>query len=258
MSNSEARKLILVADDQAFIRSLLVSMLRELGYRTQEASDGSHAVQQLVLRPDAVILDHRMAGWTGLEILQQIRCGDTSRPRDLPVLMLTGHADEHIVRVAGELDVSALLTKPVSKVQLKARLDSATKVKMKLKEPQDYARVNVARAECAAEPRRTSNAWILKDAIFPRKSSYLSAADMARRAGAAATEAPDGNLHYSRIKPGMSLANDLYSDSGRLIVAAGLELSEEMVKRLARICEENPDLRYLSVRPPKQSPAPTN
>ena len=53
-------------------------------------------------------------------------------------------------RVAG-LEVAALLTKPVSKVQLKARLDSATKAKMTLKEPRDYAQVNVAPAECAAE-----------------------------------------------------------------------------------------------------------
>ncbi len=251
MSNYEARKLILVADDQSFIRSLLVSMLRELGYRTQEAIDGSQAVQQMVLRPDAVILDHRMAGHTGLEILRQIRSGETPRPRDLPVLLLTGHADENIVRIAGELDVSALLTKPVSKVQLHARLDSATKAAVHLKSPQDYARVSVVPAECTAEPRRTSNAWILKDAVFPRQSAYKSAADMARRAGAAAKSGPDGNTHYSRIKPGMSLANDLYSDNGRLIVAAGLELSEDMIKRLAGICEENPELRYLSVRPPK-------
>jgi len=255
MSSCEARKLILVADDQAFIRSLLVSMLRELGYRTQESTDGDQTVQQLVLRPDAVILDQRMAGWTGLEILQQIRCGATPRPRDLPVLMLTGHADENIVRIAGELDVTALLSKPVSKAQLKARLDSALKAAPPLKPPSDYARVSVVEAECAAAPRRTSNAWILKDAVFPRKPSYVSAADMARRAGATARPAPEGNLHYSRIRPGMSLACDLYSDGGRLIVAAGLELSEEMVKRLAAICAENPDLRYLSVRPPKKTEA---
>ena len=141
---------------------------------------------------------------------------------------------------------------------MKARLDSAIKAVAELKDRQDYARVDVAPAECAAEPRRTSNAWVLKDAVFPRKSAYVSAADMARRAGAAAKGAPDGNLHYSRIKPGMSLANDLYSDSGRLIVAAGLELSEDMIKRLAGICEENPALRYLSVRPPKKAQASTS
>lgn len=257
MSTSEAPKLILVADDQAFIRSLLVSMLRELDYRTVDAPEGRQALQQLVLRPDMVILDHRMAGLTGLEILQEIRCGRTGQRRDLPVLLLTGHADEDIVRIAGELDVSAFLSKPVSKTQMKARLEMVSRSVVALKSPQSYACVEVPRAEHAPAPRTTGNAWILKEEIFPPKAPYVSAKEMARRASAAARTGRERETHYSHVKPGMMLTEDLYSGSGRLIIAAGLPLSEDMVKRLAGLCEANPALRYLNVTEPKKVEAPS-
>jgi len=258
MKTVEAPKLILIADDQGFIRSLLVSMLRELGYRTLDAPDGHTALQQLAARPDMVILDHRMANVTGLEILQEIRCGRTGQPRDLPVLLLTGHADEDIVRIAGELDVSAFLSKPVSKTQIKARLDMVAKTPLSLRSPQTYAIVDVNRAEYVPAPRTGSNAWILKDEIFPPKAPYVTAAEMARRAKAAVRAAQEGETHYSRIRPGMILKDNLYSSGGRLIVAAGLELSEDMVKRLVGICEANPTLHYLNVAEPRKTQAPSS
>lgn len=257
MSTSEAPKLILVADDQAFIRSLLVSMLRELGYRTADAPDGRQALQQLALRPDMVILDYRMAGLTGLEILREIRCGRTGQPRDLPVLLLTGHADEDIVRVAGELDISAFLSKPVSKTQMKARLDMAAKTTVSLRSPQSYARVEVSRAEHVPAPRTTGNAWILKEEMFPPEAPYVTARELARRANAAARASRERETHYSRVRPGMALTEDLYSNSGRLIVAAGLPLSEDMIKRLVGICEASPALRYLNVAEPKKIETPS-
>lgn len=255
MSTAEVPKLILVADDQGFIRSLLVSMLRELGYRTLDVPDGQQAMQQLAVRPDMVILDHRMAGYTGLEILQAVRSGRTGQPRDLPVLLLTGHADEEIVRIAGDLDVAAFLSKPVSKTQLKTRLEMVARNAPVLKPAEDYAAVDVNRAEYVPAARTSSNAWILKEEIFPPKAAYVSAADMARRASAAARAAQEGETHYSRIRAGMILKDNLYSASGRLIVAAGLELSEDMVKRLTGICEANPALHYLNVAEPKKAKA---
>lgn len=252
MTDYASRKFILIADDQAFIRSLLVSMLRELGYRTFDASDGTQAMQLLARRPHAAILDHRMAGQTGLEILQAVRCGNTKAARDLPVLLLTGHADEHIVQAAGELDVSALLTKPVSKAQMKARLDSATKARIDLKSAGSYANVDVEPAECAASPRSTSNAWILRETMTPRDAPFVTAAQLAQRKGAQAHTKQGTDIHYSRLKPGMILAQDLVSAGGKLLLAAGYEIDNDMAKRLARVCEDNPNMTFLSVAPSKR------
>ncbi len=250
MTNVKEPKAILVADDQAFIRSLLVSMLRDLGYRPLEAADGYSAMQQLALRPQAIILDHRMAGFTGLEILQAIRCGHTELMRGLPVLMLTGHADEDIVRAAGELDVSALLTKPVSKVQMRQRLETAMKRPVRLKPAAVYNKTNVQPAEATAAPRTTSNAWILRDTIVPRGEAFTSKkkAAPAKPSGSAGEE-----IHVSRMEPGMVVSKDLVSAGGRLLLAAGTELTEKSIKRLSRLCEDNPDLRYLNVQPARKA-----
>lgn len=251
MSNAKPHNVILIADDQAFIRSLLVSMLRDMDYKPVEAIDGHQAMQQLVLRPRALILDHRMAGLTGLEILRAVRCGHTGLARDLPVLMLTGHADEHIVRVAGELDVSALLTKPVSKAQLRQRLDSALKRRLRLKPAARYDAVDLEPAECDAPPRTTSaNAWILRETIFPREAPF---APHPRPAQAKPGGLTGAEVHFSRIEPGMVVAKDIHSAGGRLLLAAGTALTEKAIERLARLCEDNPNLRYLNVQPPRKA-----
>src|SRR5512138_1977229 len=224
MTSFETRKMIVVADDQAFIRSLLVSMLRELGYRTLEAADGDQAMQQLTQRPYAAILDHRMAGQTGLEILRAIRCGRTRSARDLPVLLITGHADEQIVRVAGELDVSALLSKPISKAQLRARLDAALKTPISLKAAKSYAAIDTEPAECDAPARHTSSAWILKDSITPREAPFVTAGELARRTGVAGRSLFGGDTHYSRLQAGMVLSKILYPPGGKLLLSAGPEI----------------------------------
>jgi CheY-like chemotaxis protein len=257
MTSFETRKMIVVADDQAFIRSLLVSMLRELGYRTLDAADGTQAMQQLAQRPYAAILDHRMAGQTGLEILRAIRCGRTRSARELPVLLITGHADEQIVRVAGELDVSALLTKPISKAQLRARLDAAAKTPIVLKARKVYAAVDTEPAECEAPARQTSSAWILKDTIAPREAAFVTAGELARRAGVSGRALFGGETHYSRLQAGMVLSKDLYTSGGKLLLAAGSEISESMAKRLTKVCEDNPEMTYLSIAPTHRRTRPS-
>ena len=250
MSNAKQHNVILIADDQAFIRSLLVSMLRDLGYKPVEAIDGHQAMQQLVLRPRALILDHRMAGLTGLEILRALRSGHTGLMRGLPVLMLTGHADEQIVRIAGELDVSALLTKPVSKAQLRKRLDNALTRSQRLKTPAEYDAVDVLPAECEAAPRTTSNAWVLRDTVIPREAPFAAHGQPAKPKSGGPTGA---EVHYSRIEPGMVVSKDIRSAGGRLLLAAGTALTEKAVQRLSKLCEDNPNLRYLNVQPPRKA-----
>ncbi len=114
MSNAKALKSVLVADDQAFVRNLMVRMLNDLGYATQTASNGNEAMMALDFVTGALILDHQMDGMTGLEILHAVRTGETALERDFPILMLTGHAESDLVMRASALDVSGFLYKPVS------------------------------------------------------------------------------------------------------------------------------------------------
>ena len=79
---------ILVVDDEDDIRSSLRMILEYEGMQMVEASSGAQALSNLgQLNPDAVLLDIKMRGMDGLEVLAQLR---QLRP-ELPVVMISGH-----------------------------------------------------------------------------------------------------------------------------------------------------------------------
>lgn len=68
---------ILIADDSAFVRQRIASLLAEWGYETLEAEDGRQAVELYSReRPDAVLLDITMPDMDGLQSLDLIIAQD--------------------------------------------------------------------------------------------------------------------------------------------------------------------------------------
>ncbi|WP_299623386.1 response regulator [Pelagibius sp.] len=244
-------KSILIADDQDFVRSLMTRMLQQLGFNARAVHDGREAAMALKFIDGALILDQQMGGLTGLELLKSVRTGETILERGFPVLILTGHADMDVVKLASELDVTALLTKPVSKAQLKDRMSYALTRKIDLKPAPTYAAIEVPKAKVEDLP--------VTDAPMPamkrrpktedkqtdgRKSWVLKGnceADPALAMG-------DGRrVHYSKIQPGMMLVENLYGKNGALLLGAGTELTEDMIGRLITKCESNSTAEYLTV-----------
>ncbi len=86
---SSARKpLVLVADDEADIRSSLRMVLEYAGMSVTEAATGPEALDRVdAASPDAVILDIKMPRMDGLEVLSEIR----RRGIDVPVVVVSGH-----------------------------------------------------------------------------------------------------------------------------------------------------------------------
>ncbi|MGI3778198.1 MAG: sigma-54-dependent transcriptional regulator [Janthinobacterium lividum] len=80
---------ILVCDDDAALREGLAEAIADLGHRVVEAADG-HAALDAVAEGgiDAVLLDLRMPGPDGIEVLRRIR----ARPNPPPVAILTAVA----------------------------------------------------------------------------------------------------------------------------------------------------------------------
>jgi two-component system nitrogen regulation response regulator NtrX len=84
------RASILIVDDEAAIRDSLHMILEYEGYRVEEAASGSQALSKVADRaPDAIVLDIKMPEMDGLELLRALR----ERGYDMPVLMISGHAD---------------------------------------------------------------------------------------------------------------------------------------------------------------------
>jgi DNA-binding NarL/FixJ family response regulator len=110
---------VLVVDDHPDTLRLLARELGDAGLAVRCASSGEQAIEAVeATRPDAVLLDVRMAGIDGFETCARLRRVDA----DLPIVFITGLGEtEHVVRgfEAGGTDY---VTKPVSAPEVVARL----------------------------------------------------------------------------------------------------------------------------------------
>jgi DNA-binding response OmpR family regulator len=110
---------ILVAEDQADIRDLIVMNLRSAGYAVSAVADGRAVLAAQLAQPaDLLVLDLMMPGLDGLEVCKALR----ARGSATPILMLTAKSTE-LDRVLGlELGADDYLTKPFSLAELLARV----------------------------------------------------------------------------------------------------------------------------------------
>ena len=114
---------ILLADDEARIRRLVIDFLKRDGHTVIEAADGKQAIELLDrqrTRYDLVILDVMMPGADGFTVLRHIR--ETEEGRHMPVMMLTARAED-VDEVFGlEQGADDYVTKPFSPLVLAARV----------------------------------------------------------------------------------------------------------------------------------------
>ena len=109
---------VLVVDDDLAVRQLVSEYLEQNDFRVSEAATGAQLMgafrAQVV---DLVLLDLRLQGEDGMQLLRQLRAES-----QLPVIILTGRAEE-ADRVMGlELGADDYLTKPFSPRELLARI----------------------------------------------------------------------------------------------------------------------------------------
>ena len=116
--NSVPNQRVLVVDDEAAIRDLVGSYLRNEGFEVDEAADGDEALTRFAQRvPDLVVLDLRLPGIGGLDVLRSIR-----RTSAVYVIVLTARADEADKLIGLELGADDYITKPFSPRELVARV----------------------------------------------------------------------------------------------------------------------------------------
>ena len=110
-------KTILVVEDSATTRKIIVKILMDGGYSVLEAENGLAAFAQLSeVKPDLILLDIVMPGIDGYKVLSMLRKHDTFK--HLPVIMLTSR-DGLLDKLRGKMGGSdEYLTKPFSAEQL--------------------------------------------------------------------------------------------------------------------------------------------
>ncbi len=111
---------VLIVDDDTALRRALATALADLGHRAAEAADGAAALSWLDRqRADAVLLDLRMPGMDGLEVLRRIR----ERPDAPPVAVLTAVPTGANTIEAMRLGAADHIAKPIGRDGLRALLE---------------------------------------------------------------------------------------------------------------------------------------
>jgi EAL domain-containing protein (putative c-di-GMP-specific phosphodiesterase class I)/CheY-like chemotaxis protein len=112
---------VLLVDDDDTVRRFFVRALTRAGFEVAEARNGPDGIARIAEHPPAVVvLDNRMPGTTGIDVLTELR-GDP-QTRTLPVILVTGQGDIE-ERVEGlSAGANDYVTKPVHPDELVARV----------------------------------------------------------------------------------------------------------------------------------------
>ena len=102
---------ILVVDDELFVGELLKEYLAIIGYEVEAVSNGQDALSSIQKSPPhIVILDIRMPGMGGMEVLKSIK----EQHNDINVIMLSAYGDPETVNEALRLGADHYLQKPMN------------------------------------------------------------------------------------------------------------------------------------------------
>ncbi|MBT9252442.1 MAG: response regulator [Brockia lithotrophica] len=111
---------VMVVDDQVGIRALLAEVVKQEGFQVVLAGNAREALAKFSEGPpDLLLLDVKLPGMSGLELLRKIR--DT-HPH-LPVVLMTAYGERDIEEEAKRLGVHAFLIKPFDIEHLRELLD---------------------------------------------------------------------------------------------------------------------------------------
>jgi len=102
---------ILVIEDDLAFRDLLRLHLRQAGHKVQAAADPEEGLRSLIdAPPDLILLDLDLPYLSGFEVLEALKKDPVSGK--IPVVIVTGHAEEEVHERCRGIGIEGYLTKP--------------------------------------------------------------------------------------------------------------------------------------------------
>jgi two-component system response regulator (stage 0 sporulation protein F) len=118
---AQPRGKILVVDDEPNMAQLLAEYLTEQGYQVVMAHGGIEALAKIDLeKPQVILLDVRMPGMDGVEVLRRIRSFDT----EVGILMISANDDIDLAKQTIEMGAFDYTLKPVDFAYLSRAVDT--------------------------------------------------------------------------------------------------------------------------------------
>jgi two-component system chemotaxis response regulator CheY len=114
---------ILVVDDSATMRRIMVNSLQRIGYtRCMEAGDGDDALAKFDGSVDFVITDWNMPNMSGLDLAIALRAHADGK--SVPILMVTTRSIKEDIVAAIQAGVNNYIVKPFTPQVLKEKIDA--------------------------------------------------------------------------------------------------------------------------------------
>jgi len=234
----------LVVDDKPFLRNLIHGMLvRCHAGDIVHAGDGVQALDILSAgKMNFVLCDWNMAPMNGLELLRSLRAGQVMGvPRDVRFVMLTGYGDEKVVRAAIDMGVNGYIVKPVSHGRLVQAIQAALAYRMVLKPEEAYqAMAAVAMPGNLPEESKPIPPWVLLSKM--RSQAKAEASRHIEQIMRGQASPPDERaivneetLVIDDILAGRVLAENVFNESGRLLLTRGTVLDRQLLWRLKEL-----------------------
>jgi two-component system chemotaxis response regulator CheY len=175
-----ARK-ILLADDSVTAQNMGRKILADAGYEVIAVNNGSAALKKIAeLKPDLVILDVYMPGYSGLEVCQRLK--ESQETARIPVLLTVGKLEPFKPEEAQRVRAEGYIVKPFEASELLSALSKLEDKVVPRAEPSKPGRF--ARAMAAADetdrsaqkqPSSTETGWKSRISIPPKKMESAEA-----------------------------------------------------------------------------------
>lgn len=115
-------RIALVVDDNQRFAGVAAAMLEAYGWRVDKAKDGFEAIVRFSTRTyDALLLDYRLPGMDGRDVLTWVRKNVARAPE---VLLVSSEPKEFLAQEFAGMGVRAILSKPLSPSELIRALPS--------------------------------------------------------------------------------------------------------------------------------------
>ena len=192
-----ARK-ILLADDSVTAQNMGRKILVDAGYEVTAVNNGSAALKKIAeIKPDLVVLDVYMPGYSGLEVCQRLKeSGDTMR---IPVLLTVGKLEPFKPEEAQRVHAEGFIVKPFEASEL---LSALSKLEDKIvPRPESSKTGRFARAIAAVEAsdRGRNEAAEQSGQVSGQQNGWKSRLSMPAEKAAAEEKSQDESDFYNPV-----------------------------------------------------------
>jgi len=205
---------VLIIDDEKFMRIMVRKLLENIGVtKISEATDGADGLTKLAPDPpDLIILDIMMEPMNGLKFLKFIRVGMSGAQRDLPVIVLTGSAEQAVFGTTMALDCNAFVRKGEGQGAIQNRMARVLGETMEIKESGTYLSVKIPDITITAPTTHRS-----RPVAPPPTKAY--------------------EIPIEEVEAGAVVARDVTTEDGDVLLEEGSVISASYLNRLQDISE---------------------